>query len=304
MWSGNLIAYQKEYGVFSIIAFHPAHRHLEKTIIVDGRHINTLDFQDARKVATIGTLVKEQLFKDESPVGKFIVINGIPHKVVGVHFDEGWERHLQLVYLPLSTAQKVFGGGNRIHALMFSTGTATVSEVRAMERTVREKLALRHKFSPDDPKTLRIFNAVERYQKFMSLFSAVRIFIWVVGIGTVVAGIVGISNIMLISVRERTREIGVRKALGATPRSIISMILVESVLITAVSGYLGLVAGVGVIELLSNHLPAVELFQNPEVDFGVGVGALGILMVAGMIAGFVPARKAAGIMPVDALKEE
>jgi len=162
------------------------------------------------------------------PIGKFITINGVSFKVVGVHFDEGWETHLRLIYLPISTAQKVFGGGNKIHALMFSTGNATLEDGIAMERMLREKMAARHKFSADDQKALRIFNTIERYQKFMNLFSGIRIFIWIIGLGTIVAGIVGISNIMLISVRERTREIGIRKALGATPRSIISLILAES----------------------------------------------------------------------------
>ena len=202
-----------------------------------------MDVSRARKVATIGTLVKEQLFKDEPAVGKFININGVPFKVVGIHFDEGREMHLRLIYLPVSTAQKVFGGGNKIHAYMFTVGNASVDQGRAMEKAVRTKMALRHNFSPDDPKALRVFNTVERFQKFINLFSGIRIFIWIIGIGTIIAGIVGISNIMLISVKERTREIGIRKALGATPGSIVNLILSESVLITAVSGYIGLVAG-------------------------------------------------------------
>lgn len=304
LWNNNLITYRNEYGAFNIIAFHSDHRWLERTILVEGRLINALDFQKARKVATIGTLIKEQLFKSRSPVGEFININGVPFQVIGVHSDDGWQTHLRLVYIPISTAQKVFGGGQKIHALMFSTGNASVAEGRAMEREVRKTLAQRHRFAPGDPKALRIFNAVESFNKLMGLFNGIRIFIWIIGIGTIVAGIVGISNIMLISVRERTREIGIRKALGATPRSIIGMILTEAVLITSVSGYLGLVAGVAVIEMVSGNLPAVELFQNPEVDFSVAIGALFLLVMAGMIAGFVPARKAAGILPVVALRDE
>ena len=304
LWNTNLITYKKEYGAFNIIAFHPDHKFLENTLLNEGRLINELDVSRARKVATIGTLVKEQLFKDESAVGKFITINGVPFKVIGVHFDEGSEMHLRLIYLPVSTAQKVFGGGNKIHAYMFTVGNASVEQGRAMEKAVRNKMALRHNFSPDDPKALRVLNTVERFQKFVNLFSGIRIFIWIIGIGTIIAGIVGISNIMLISVKERTREIGIRKALGATPGSIVNLILSESVLITAVSGYIGLVAGVAVVELASTYLPKIDLFQHPEVDFRVAVGALVLLVISGMIAGFVPARRAAGILPVEALRDE
>ena len=304
LWNTNLITYKKEYGAFNIIAFHPDHKFLENTVLIEGRLINEFDVSRARKVATIGTLVKEQLFKDEPAVGKFITINGVPFTVIGIHYDEGREMHLRLIYLPVSTAQKVFGGGNRIHAYMFTIGNASVHQGRVTEKSVRAKMALRHTFSPDDPKALRIFNTVERFQKFVNLFSAIRIFIWVIGIGTIVAGIVGISNIMLISVKERTREIGIRKALGATPTSIVSLILSESLLIMVVSGYIGLVAGVSVIELASAYLPKIDLFQHPEVDFRVAVGALLLLVISGMVAGFVPARRAAGILPVEALRDE
>jgi len=138
----------------------------------------------------------------------------------------------------------------------------------------------------------------------MALFRNIRIFIWMIGIGTILAGIVGISNIMLIAVKERTKEIGIRKALGATPWSIISLVLTESVLITTVSGYIGLVLGVGTIELVSGNLPALDLFRNPEVDFTVAIGALALLVVAGLVAGFFPARRAARVQPVEALKDE
>lgn len=304
LWDNNLVTYKNEYGAFNIVACHPDNRFLEKTILTDGRLINEIDVAQYRKVATIGTLVEKQLFRNESAVGKYIRVNGVAFKVVGVHFDEGSERPLRWLYLPISTVQKVFGGGNRVHALMFTAGEATLEEGRKMEQQVRETLAVRHNFDIDDQKALRIWNGVKRYQKFINLFGSIRIFIWVIGVGTIIAGIVGVSNIMLITVKERTRELGIRKALGATPWSIINLILTESVLITSFSGYLGLVAGVGVIELAAAHLPAVELFQNPRVDFKAAAGAVILLVLAGLIAGFVPARRAAGILPVEALRDE
>jgi putative ABC transport system permease protein len=300
----NLVTYKNEYGAFNIIACHPDHRYLEKTILAEGRLINEIDVAQFRKVATIGTLVEEQLFRNEPAVGKYINVNGVPFKVVGVHFDEGSERPLRCLYLPISTVQRVFGGGNRIDTLMFTAGKATIKEAQKMEQQVREDLAARHNFDIGDEKALRLWNGLMRYQKFMNLFSSIRVFIWVIGVGTIIAGIVGVSNIMLISVKERTRELGIRKALGATPGSIINLILTESVLITAFSGYIGLVAGVGVIELVSANIPAVELFQNPRVDFKAAVGALVLLVLAGLIAGFIPARKAANVLPVEALRNE
>jgi putative ABC transport system permease protein len=304
LWNNNQVSYKNEYGAFNIIAHHADHGIIEKTILIDGRLINELDVARGRKVVTIGTQVSEQLFKKESPIGQFITVNGVAFKVIGVHSDDGWEGHLRLLYMPITTAQSVFGGRNRIHAFMFTIGQATLAQGLSMEQSVRQMLAQRHKFAPDDPKALRISNTIEKYQKLMDLFAGIRIFIWVIGLGTIVAGVVGVSNILMISVKERTREIGVRKALGATPRSIVSLVMTESVLITAVAGYLGLVTAVATVELGDLYLPKLALFQQPQIDFRIAVSALLVLIVAGMIAGFIPARRAAGIMPVEALRDE
>lgn len=302
-WGNNKISYKNEYGAFNIISCHPAHQYLENTIIVKGRHLNQIDIDQFRKVAVIGTEVEEILFKDESSVGKYININGIPFQVAGV-FSDSEERVLDLLYLPISTAQKVFNGSNRIHMLAFTTGEASVRESLAMEDQVRRKLAARHNFSVEDEKAINIWNNVKFYQKFMNLFAGIRIFVWIIGIGTIVAGIVGVSNIMLIAVKERTKEIGIRKALGATPLSIVVLILTEAIIITSVSGYIGLVSGVAVIELVSQYLPQTEFFQNPEVNFGAAIGAVVLLVLAGSLAGLIPARRAVNIKPVEALLEE
>jgi putative ABC transport system permease protein len=302
-WGNNKIAYKNEYGAFNIISCHPAHQYLENTIIVKGRHLNQIDIDQFRKVAVIGTEVEEILFKDESPLGKYININGIPFQVVGV-FSDKEERVLDLLYLPISTAQKIFNGSNRIHMFAFTTGDASVRESLAMEDQVRRKLAARHNFSVEDEKAVNIWNNVKFYQKFINLFAGIRIFVWIIGIGTIVAGIVGVSNIMLIAVKERTKEIGIRKALGATPLSIVVLILTEAIIITSISGYLGLVTGVAVIELVSQYLPQTEFFQNPEVNFQAAIGAVVLLVIAGSLAGLIPARRAANIKPVEALLEE
>jgi putative ABC transport system permease protein len=302
-WGNNKITYKNEYGAFNIISCHPAHQYLENTIIVKGRHLNQIDIDQFRKVAVIGTEVEEILFKDESPLGKYININGIPFQVVGV-FSDKEERVLDLLYLPISTAQMIFNDSNRIHMFAFTTGDASVKESLVMEDQVRRKLAARHNFSVEDEKAVNIWNNVKFYQKFINLFAGIRIFVWVIGIGTIVAGIVGVSNIMLIAVKERTKEIGIRKALGATPLSIVVLILTEAIIITSISGYFGLVTGVTVIELVSQYLPQTEFFQNPEVNFQAAIGAVVLLVIAGSLAGLIPARRAASIKPVEALLEE
>jgi putative ABC transport system permease protein len=149
-----------------------------------------------------------------------------------------------------------------------------------------------------------VWNNLENYKRFMKLFANIRLFIWVIGIGTIIAGIVGVSNIMMIVVKERTKEIGIRKAMGATPGSIIGLVLQESITITAFAGYLGLVAGVGLLELFSKYIPDSGYFSNPEVNIQVALGATAILIVSGALAGFVPARKASMVKPVVALKDE
>ncbi|MBT8374400.1 MAG: ABC transporter permease [Deltaproteobacteria bacterium] len=302
-WGNNKITYKNESGAFNILSCHPAHQYLENTIMVKGRHINQIDISQFRKVAIIGTEVEKILFKKDSSLDKYININSIPFKVVGVFSDEE-ERNVSLIYLPISTAQKVFNGSNRIHMFAFTVSDVSVKESLVMEDQVRKQLAIRHNFSIEDEKAVNIWNNVKFYQKFINLFKGIRVFIWIIGIGTIVAGIVGVGNIMLIAVKERTKEIGIRKALGATPFSIVTLILTEAVVITSISGYIGLVTGVAAIELAAKYLPQTDFFQNPEVNFQAAIGAIILLVIAGSLAGLIPARRAANIKPVEALLEE
>lgn len=302
---GSGVSYNGENGSFNIRTVHPDHQYVEKTLTIDGRFLNELDIEKKRKVTSIGSLVKKVLFKEEDPIGKYVNINGVAFKVVGVFEDEGGENEQEILYIPISTAQLVYNGGETIHRLMFTIGDATLEESKVVEKEVREMIAQSHNFDPEDERAIRIWNTVETYQEIQSMFTGIRLFIWIIGVMTIIAGIVGISNIMTIVVKERTKEIGIRKALGATPRSIIGLILMESVLITAVSGYIGLVVGVGLIELISSILPPnTPFFKNPEVNFQVAITATAILVIAGAIAGVVPARKAAIIKPIVALRDE
>jgi putative ABC transport system permease protein len=302
---GNLtVAYGSETSSYNVRSVHPDHQFLEKTIVTEGRYINDLDIREVRKVAVIGERVKQQLFKGKPAMGEYIEVNGIPFRVVGVFTDEGNENELEVIYLPISTAQRTFNGANRVAMIMMTVGDASVDESKGIADELRKRIAERHDFDPEDQRAVSISNAVVDFQRFLNLMGGIRLFVWIIGIGTLLAGVVGVSNIMMIAVRERTKEIGIRKAIGATPWSVMGLVLQEAVLVTAVAGYFGLVAGVGVLELMSRGIKGSDVFMNPEVDFRVALSATALLVLAGAAAGFFPARRAAAVRPVEALRDE
>lgn len=305
IFQNNTVSYKSEYGNFDIFAVTPTYRHIESLEMTSGRFLNEKDINDYRKVVAIGRLVYASLFKGgEDAIDKYVKVSGVPFKVVGIFDDPGSDRDLQRVYIPISTAQRVFSLGDYIRSVHFNLVDGTVEESEQVIEDARAQLAAKHQFNPEDTRAIFIFNNLQNYQQFVSLFASIRMFIWVIGAGTIISGIVGVSNIMMIVVKERTKEIGIRKALGATPFSIVSLILQESILITAVAGYIGLVIGVGLLELVSKSLPAVDYFANPEINMNVALIATGLLVAAGAIAGYVPARKAASVKPVIALRDE
>jgi len=304
IFGSQQVNYKNENGSYTIRAVHPGHKVLERTKVIRGRYLNELDLSQFRKSAVLGTLVAAALFHDEDPIGREIRIGGISFKVVGVFDDEGSEREREFIYLPISTAQRTFNGANRVNQILYTTGDASLEESQEMAGETRQILSVNHTFDPEDQRAIYVNNNVENYQRIAALMSAIRLFVWVVGVGTLLAGVVGVSNIMLVAVRERTREIGIRKALGATPASIVGLVMQESVLITAVAGYVGLVLGVLVLEGLAKAIPDADFFRNPQVDIRVAVSATVLLVVAGAVAGFFPARRAAAIRPIEALRDE
>ncbi len=289
---------------FDVRSVHPDHLYLEKSIMVAGRFLNDLDVAEKRKVTAIGAPVAEFLWGHTDVIGQGLAINGVQFQVVGLFTDEGDAGELRKLYIPISTAQLAFNGADRVNVLMFTVGDKGVGETAKLVDDVKGLLAERERFAADDPQATRVRNNLEQYATFQEIFTIIEIFIMVMGACTLVAGIVGVSNIMMIAVKERTKEIGVRKALGATPWTIVSTILQESVFLTAVAGYVGLVAGVGLLELLAWVLPKSDFFSDPSVDLTVGLGATAVLMVSGAVAGFVPARTAARVSPVVALRDE
>ena len=253
---------------YDVRSVHPDHLYLENTIMVAGRFLNDVDIEDKRKVCVIGEPVAKFLFgTTDDVIGRWIEINRIPFQVVGLFTDEGGEGEREKIYIPITTSQTAFNGADRVHMMMFTMRPdVTVAESKRMADAAVAALAAAHHFSPEDTQAVRVRNNVEQFENFLQIFVGIRVFVVVMGICTLVAGVIGVSNIMMIVVRERTSEIGVRKALGATPSDIVTSIVQESVFITAVAGYLGLVAGVGVLALIDSLIPPTDLFAHPEVD--------------------------------------
>lgn len=302
IWRG-IVNYQNNYGDFNVQAINPGHQVTEAVELVSGRLLNKLDMKEYRKVAIIGKAMKEELFKDEDPIGKYVVLNGISFKVVGV-FTDTHEGETRRMFVPISLAQKTFITKNRVGGISFTIGDATVAESNNLIKDLKNSLAKKYNFDPEDTRAMWSWNALESYQQMQSMFKGINLFVLLIGIFTIIAGIVGVSNIMLIVVKERTKEIGIRKALGAKPSSIIWMIIQEAVLITGVAGYLGLVFGVLILEGVTRVMPATDFFRNPGINFTVAISATLMIILAGCLAGYIPARKAANIRPVIALHDE
>jgi putative ABC transport system permease protein len=292
----------------NIRAVHPGHKYLENTIMTNGRYLNDIDIDKSRKVCLIGKLSREELMgEDVNPIGKYLNIRGVKFQVVGEFIDEGHENEMRRIYIPITTAQKAYDRRDRIHNLMVTVGDATKDETLKIAENIRTELAANHQFDPNDRQALYVRANIEEYERFMIIFNGIKGFIWFVGIGSIIAGVVGVSNIMLIIVKDRTKEIGLRKALGATPWSIVSMILQEAIFLTSVSGYIGLLSGFGVVYSLKTFMETnnieTEFFYNPEVDFGSVIAALIFLVVCGTLAGLIPAIQAARVNPIVAMRQ-
>ncbi len=299
--SSNVLSYNNQHAVFMIRAVRPDHNYLENATTIEGRFINQMDIREFRKVCAIGVPIKKALFKEESPIGKFIDVSGTPYKVVGVFTDPG-NGDNERIYIPITTQQRAMNANNRIDNIWSSLDNVALDNSDAIVKQVRELLATKHNFSPADLNAVRIENWSEDYKRMLSMLDGIKIFIWIIGIFTLIAGIVGVSNIMMIIVKERTKEIGVRKTIGATPGSIVMLIVQEAIFITAIAGYTGLVLGVGVLQLFSEE--ESDFFQHPSVDFNVAVAATLLIILSGALAGLFPALKAARVQPVEALRTE
>lgn len=302
-WGTQEMVYKKEHGSFSVVSCMPDHKYLENITVLDGRFIDQPDLDQFRKVCLVSTKVRKALFKEEDPIGKYIVAKGIPFLVVGL-FTDAAERDMDRIYIPITTAQRAYNGGNRINTIWIMPKDKSIASSNIFMEQVKNMLAANHNFDVKDEKALNAYNNTVEFKRIMDLMDGIRIFVWIIGIFTIIAGIVGVSNIMMIVVKERTKEIGIRKALGATPWSVIGMILQESVYVTAIAGYTGLVLGVLLLEAAQKFLPPSPFFKRPEVDFSTALYATLVLILAGSLAGFFPSLNASRIKPIVALRDE
>lgn len=307
--NGISLIYEQKNANFAVLGVPDEYFDVKESIPFNlGRKLNPLDQRELRKITVIGSVVAERLFgKDVNPVNKDIRVNGVMMKVVGVFYDKGNRgRDSERIYIPQPTFQKMFGESNRIGSIWLRPELGM--DGFELEKKVIDLLQRRHSVSPEDKRAIRSFNMAEPAKMVNGLFFGINAIIWFVGLGTLMAGIVGVSNIMIITVKERTREIGIRKALGATPFSIVSTLLFESILVTGIAGYAGLVMGVGLIELIAFAINSVgaqlPYFKNPEINFQVAITAIILLVAIGALAGLMPALRAAKIMPIEAMRAD
>ena len=306
------ISYGGEFTSATLYGVLPQTQPIDGIQIVEGRFINETDVKEKRKVVVLDDLACRVLFKDGgSPVGRMVQIDKMGYTVVGTYKGLSYSYTSQ-IYGPLSSVLLTYMGDKRdVASISFTVrGIDTEEQSDLFKRQLRTRLGAEHSFSPEDKSAIWINDRMESYQQTMTIFHGIALFIWIIGIGTLTAGIVGVSNIMLVTVRERTSEFGIRKAMGARPSSLVKLVLLESVLITAAFGYVGLIGGVGVMEAVNFFMDRAaaaspsqfSMFKNPTLDLSTAVSATLVLIVAGMIAGYVPARRAARIKAIDAMR--
>lgn len=313
------ISYGTEYGSYQVRGVMPSYAEMEKLIFEPGagRFINQLDFKQNSKVIVLDKKMAEVLFKEKSPLGEYVKVGQLMFKVIGVNSKkEQWGG--PVAYIPFSTSQAVFNPDKKFYQLTFTVeGLESKAENESFDKSLRNLMGRRLSFNPDDTQALWINNSQADYIETMKIFGGINLFVTIIGILTLIAGIVGVSNIMLVSVKERTREIGIRKAIGAPPASILKSIILESIIITAIFGYVGLLMGIGLTELINfvmeqtaNGAQGVDggmqmsVFKNPTVNIGYAVFATALLVISGVIAGYLPARKAVRIKPIEAMRQE
>ena len=298
---GDNIKYKLESYSFSIQAVSPSNQYIQGNVLMKGRYINEKDIENKTKVVVIGRLVARDIFKTEDPIGKFINIGSRSYKVIGVFQDLDGDNEERNLFLPYTTRQQILMGSDKVGniAITFDPNIGGRGAVK-LENDIKTFLKKKKSIDPKDPSGIRVRNVADELERSMQFAGALQIIVAFVGIGTLIAGIIGISNIMIFIVKERTKELGVRKALGAQPSEIIKMILTESIFITSISGFAGMILGVIILDSLSLQ----EYFiTRPEVSLNIAFIATLVLIIFGVIAGYIPAKRAAQIKPIVALRD-
>ena len=298
-----LVKYKNESDNYTTRGISPANQEVEKSILMEGRFLNARDISEKTKVVVIGRLVAEDLFKNENPIGKYLDIGSVMFRVVGVFQDSGGDREERVIFMPFTTRQLIEKNNDKVDQIVvtFPPRIGHAGSL-AFEKKLRLFLKQKKSVDPTDSGGIYIRNAADNFKRNQQFAEVLQLIVTFVGLGTLIAGIIGISNIMVFVVKERTKELGIRKALGATPRSVIQLILQESIFITLISGYIGMLLG---ILLLKNIGLKLEDFfiKNPYIDNGTALWATFILVLFGAIAGYIPAKRAAQIKPIIALRD-
>lgn len=289
------------------------YRYNDGITLLKGRMINELDHRMKRKVAVMHRRNVDNLFKGKDPIGEYIVVNSVPYQVIGVYKNDDRDNNPPEI-VPLTTLENIYPNDNGYSQVtFFLDGIESRKQGEEFEAKLRESFARALDYNPEDRSGVWIWNVATSYYQTLGIMKGLNAFLWLIGLGTLIAGIVGISNIMLVTVKEKTKEFGIRKALGARPRNIFSLVLTESLMITSVFGYAGMLSGIMVLELLGKAFPAADplaedmqptVFENPSIDLSVALGAMAILIAAAMAAAYIPARKAVEIKPIEALHNE
>ena len=314
IWGNNSdknVVYEQTSGSYSVKGVYPAYFNIERQNLHFGRLLNDIDLRERRKVCLIGTRICEDLFKNEDPCGKYVRVNGFYYQVVGVvkQIASGVNiggRAESTVFLPFSTLQQTLNQGDILYFLCVSAIHGY--SIQKMIDDISGLLKRQNEISPTDPQAVSVVNLAAQFGMFEQLFTGIDILVWIVGMGTLFAGIIGISNIMMVTVKERTREIGVRRAIGAKPWNIISQIISESLVLTSIAGLIGLSTGVFILDLINRALtmqPSDDVtILNPGVDIGTAVAATIVLLICGLLSGLIPAWRAMQIKAIDAIRDE
>lgn len=299
-----LVKYKNESGNYQISGSLPEEKNIENRTLLDGRYLNMGDIERQNYVAVIGRMVQRDLIKDGSPIGKSIEVNGTMFKVIGVYSDDGGDWDERMITVPITTLQQMKKGSDTI-STVFITYDQKLSPSEAVKYgdELKENLKKQHKVSPDDENAIIVRNNAKNMEDTIAFMFILTLIVGFIGLGTLLAGIIGISNIMVYIIKERTKEIGVRKAIGAKPSSIVGLIIQESLVITIISGIIGVLVGILALELIGDNLEAYFI-KDPSVGWGVIIMAFVALIISGLIAGFVPAYRASKIRPIEALRTE
>ncbi|RKN79539.1 ABC transporter permease [Ulvibacterium marinum] len=300
----DTVKYKEESNSYTTQAVSPSHQYAEKTIMMKGRFLNKNDIKDKTKYAIIGRLVEEDLFGAKTSIGKYIDIGGSSFKVVGVFQDDGGDNEERIIYIPYTTRQLIEKNTDEIDQIIVGFKPEIgYAGAMAFERSLNSFIREKKYINPKDQNGIFIRNVADQLKQNQQFARVLQIIVGFVAFGTIIAGIIGISNIMVFVVKERTKELGIRKALGATPKSVIGTILLESVFITTISGFIGMLIGIAVLSSLGEKLKDFFI-TNPYIDLTMATVATIVLIIFGAIAGYVPARRAAKIKPIVALRDD